>query len=169
MKSEKEYQGDGNDFNLEGIVYEETQRKPKPEKVKKKKSSGIKRANSGLNKPFQLSPSLAQVVNAPIMGRTDVIKALWNYIKTNNLQDPTDRRYIITDDKLKSLFNGENRISSFGMNKYLSQHFLDEMKGGEVTRGSDELVDSDFDSDTTSNEQEDEEEELESEVAEEQQ
>jgi len=38
------------------------------------------------------------------MSRPEVVKKIWAYVKLNNLQDPTDRRYIICDDSLKPVF-----------------------------------------------------------------
>ena len=58
------------------------------------------------------------------MSRTEVVKFLWAYIREHNLQDPSDKRFILCDDALKAVFNGESRVSGFGMNKYLSQHLI---------------------------------------------
>lgn len=55
------------------------------------------------------------------MSRPEIVKILWKYIKDNNLQDPADRRYILCDDKLKTIFD-KPRINSFGMNRDLSAH-----------------------------------------------
>lgn len=52
-----------------------------------------------------------------------MVKALWAHIKAHKLQDPNDGRQIICDAQLKQLF-GVDRVSGFGMNKYLAAHFL---------------------------------------------
>lgn len=49
------------------------------------------------------------------------MKRLWNYIKSNDLQDPADRRFILCDEKLKAIFH-QDRVNSFGMNRDLSAH-----------------------------------------------
>jgi len=49
-------------------------------------------ANSGLSKPMNLSPELQDIIGPGPMPRTEVTKALWVYIKANNLQDPQDKR-----------------------------------------------------------------------------
>ena len=36
------------------------------------------------------------------MKRTEVVKALWQYIKANDLQDPSNRQHIILDSKLET-------------------------------------------------------------------
>jgi upstream activation factor subunit UAF30 len=49
-----------------------------------------------------------------------VSKALWAYIKSNDLQDPKDKRNILCDDKLKTLFQ-RDKVNMFKMNKYISE------------------------------------------------
>eukprot|EP00172_Hildenbrandia_rubra_P004062 Plantae.Rhodophyta-Hildenbrandia_rubra.ctg7500.p1 GENE.Plantae.Rhodophyta-Hildenbrandia_rubra.ctg7500~~Plantae.Rhodophyta-Hildenbrandia_rubra.ctg7500.p1 ORF type:complete len:338 (-),score=76.80 Plantae.Rhodophyta-Hildenbrandia_rubra.ctg7500:551-1564(-) len=77
---------------------------------------------NGLSKPMQLDAVLADVCGQSVLSRSEVVKKLWEYIKSNNLQDPEDKRNIICDDKLKSVFDGESRILGFGLSKYLSAH-----------------------------------------------
>src|ERR1700722_13724880 len=55
------------------------------------------------------------------MSRLEVVKRLWAYIKENELQDPNDKRYIVCDDRLMTIFK-QNRIHSFTMNKFLTDH-----------------------------------------------
>lgn len=76
----------------------------------------------GLAKPMNLSPELQAVVGAGPMPRTEVTKALWVYIKENNLQDPKNKRNINADDKLKKIFDGNEAVSMFEMTKYVSKH-----------------------------------------------
>ena len=56
------------------------------------------------------------------MPRTEVTKALWVYIKENNLQDENDKRTIVADDKLKKVFDGKDRVNMFEMTKLVSAH-----------------------------------------------
>jgi chromatin remodeling complex protein RSC6 len=49
------------------------------------------------------------------------MKRLWEYITSNQLQDPADRCYILCDDKLKSIFQ-QDRVNIFGMFKDLTAH-----------------------------------------------
>lgn len=54
------------------------------------------------------------------MSRPQVVKNIWVYIKSNDLQNPADRREILCDDKLKSIF-GVDKINMFKMNKTLGE------------------------------------------------
>jgi chromatin remodeling complex protein RSC6 len=76
----------------------------------------------GLAKPMNLSPELEAVVGSGPMPRTEVTKALWAYIKENNLQDENDKRTIVADDKLKKVFGGQDRVNMFEMTKLVSAH-----------------------------------------------
>lgn len=66
------------------------------------------------------------------MSRPDIVKKLWKYIKDNNLQDPADRRYILCDDQLKTIFD-QDRVNSFGMNRDLSKHLTKKEEPAEIT------------------------------------
>ncbi|CDH55430.1 hypothetical protein RO3G_16596 [Lichtheimia corymbifera JMRC:FSU:9682] len=88
---------------------------------------------TGLNKPLILSPELSAFVGGdPEMSRPDIVKKLWKYIKDNNLQDPADRRYILCDDQLKTIFD-QDRVNSFGMNRDLSKHLTKKEEPAEIT------------------------------------
>lgn len=50
-----------------------------------------------------------------------VVKKLWAYIRENNLQDPSNKRKILCDERLKKIFN-VNSIDMFQMNKALTKH-----------------------------------------------
>jgi chromatin remodeling complex protein RSC6 len=50
------------------------------------------------------------------------VSKVWDYIKSNNLQNPENKREIIADDKLQAIFGGKDKVSMFEMNKHLSNH-----------------------------------------------
>lgn len=79
-------------------------------------------AASGLSKPMNLSPELQDIVGSGPMPRTEVTKKLWEYIKANNLQNPENKREIIADEKLKKIFDGQDKVSMFEMTKLVSKH-----------------------------------------------
>ncbi len=77
--------------------------------------------NAALSKPLTLSPELQAVVGAGPMPRTEVVKQLWVYIKEHNLQNPSNKRNILADDKLKAIF-GKGEVTMFEMAKLISPH-----------------------------------------------
>jgi chromatin remodeling complex protein RSC6 len=98
-------------------------KKRKPAKAKKKKAKGKKRKpNAAFMRPMNISASLAAIVGAKPLPRTQVTKKLWNYIKRKNLQDKAERRYILADAPLKKVFGGKRRVSMFEMTKLVSKH-----------------------------------------------
>ncbi len=78
--------------------------------------------NSGFMKPLNVSPELAAVVGSGPMPRSEVVKALWVYIKKNNLQDPANKRNIVADENLKKVFDGKAVVNMFEMTKLVSKH-----------------------------------------------
>lgn len=87
-----------------------------------KKAGGAKKANSAFMKPMTVSAELAAVVGKGPMPRSEVVKALWAYIKKNNLQDPKNKRNINADEKLKVVFGGKKVVNMFEMTKLVSVH-----------------------------------------------
>ncbi|MDO8660243.1 MAG: SWIB/MDM2 domain-containing protein [Candidatus Parcubacteria bacterium] len=77
---------------------------------------------SAFMKPMKLSADLEEVVGKGPMPRSEVVKALWVYIKKNNLQDPTNKRNINADAKLKKVFDGKGVVNMFEMTKLVSKH-----------------------------------------------
>ena len=80
------------------------------------------KANAQFMKPWTPSATLAAVIGTTALPRTEVVKKMWTYIKSNGLQDKTNKRMINTDAKLAPLFDGKTQISMFEMNKYISKH-----------------------------------------------
>jgi upstream activation factor subunit UAF30 len=76
----------------------------------------------------QLSPQLAEFLGVSSMPRTQVVKKIWEYIKENNLQDPKNKRRILLDDKLQTIFTPP--MDMFSMNKQLSKHVYTEEPAG---------------------------------------
>jgi chromatin remodeling complex protein RSC6 len=77
--------------------------------------------NAAFMKPLTPSPTLAAVIGAEAIPRTEVTKKIWEYIKKNNLQDPANKRNINADAKLRPVF-GKDQVSMFEMTKILSGH-----------------------------------------------
>ena len=73
-------------------------------------------------KPMKISSELAEVIGDGPMPRSEVVKKLWVYIKSNNLQDEKNKRNINADDKLKKVFDGKATVNMFEMTKLVSKH-----------------------------------------------
>ena len=81
-----------------------------------------RKPNAAFMKPVTPSDTLAEVVGAKAIPRTEVTKKLWAYIKKNGLQDKKNRRMINADDKLKAVFGGKASVNMFAMTKLVSKH-----------------------------------------------
>jgi chromatin remodeling complex protein RSC6 len=81
-----------------------------------------KKPNPALMKPLQPSNELAAIVGSSPLPRTEVLSKVWEYIKTNHLQNPENKREILADDKLQAIFGGKSKVSMFEMNKHFAQH-----------------------------------------------
>ena len=79
-------------------------------------------ARGGLAKPVTPSADLAKIVGGGSMTRAEVTKKVWEYIRTNGLQDATNKRNINADDNLKTVFGGKGSVSMFEMTKLVNQH-----------------------------------------------
>jgi upstream activation factor subunit UAF30 len=72
----------------------------------------------------QVTPDkvLAAVVGEGAKTRADITKAIWDYVKSNSLQDTADRRKINADAKLKLVFDGKDQVTMFEMTRLVNQH-----------------------------------------------
>lgn len=82
----------------------------------------VRKMNPALLKPLALSADLEMVVGKGPLPRSEVVKKLWEYIKKNNLQNPQNKRNILADAKLKTVFGGKGEVSMFEMTKLVSAH-----------------------------------------------
>ncbi len=80
------------------------------------------KTNSAFMKPMKVSAELALIVGAGPMPRSEVVKALWVYIKKHNLQDPAKKTDIVADENLKVVFGGKAVVNMFEMTKLVSAH-----------------------------------------------
>ena len=70
-----------------------------------------------------LTPSadLAAVIGTDKVARTEVVKKLWDYIKAQGLQDPTNKRAINADAKLLAVF-GKPQVTMFELAGIAGKH-----------------------------------------------
>jgi upstream activation factor subunit UAF30 len=80
-----------------------------------------KNVNAALAKPLKPSEHLAAIVGKGPLPRTEVVSKVWEYIRKHNLQNPENKREILADPKLKSVF-GKDKVTMFEMNKLFSAH-----------------------------------------------
>ena len=110
------------------------------EKNVKKQMKGLKkevtknkikgnRQPSGFAKPSKVTKELCDFMNiseGTEIARTEVTKLLIEYIKENKLQNKTNSRIIVPDDKLKFLLDIEDghELTYFNIQKYMTKHFI---------------------------------------------
>lgn len=87
-----------------------------------KAAAPARKPNAAFMKPMTLSPTLAAVIGAAPMPRTEVTKKIWEYIKKHELQDEANKRNINADAKLLAVFGGKKQVSMFEMTKLISAH-----------------------------------------------
>jgi len=94
----------------------------------------VKRSN-GTARPMAMSAELKAIVAGGLiiraqsyslgygemLTRCEIVKRLWFYIRTKNLQDPADKQFFTPDEVMAPVF-GTKRIRAFGMAKYLKNH-----------------------------------------------
>lgn len=77
--------------------------------------------NAAFMKAMTPSASLAAIVGASPLPRTEVTKKVWEYIKKHKLQDEVNKRMINADAKLKEIFK-KAQASMFEMTKMINEH-----------------------------------------------
>ena len=101
-------------------------------KDKKNEKQKTKRAPSGFAKPTKVTKELCEFMNKPEgseIARTEVTKALVNYIKENNLIELSEesKSKIVPDEKLKNLLGIVDDelidLTYFNIQKYMNKHF----------------------------------------------
>jgi upstream activation factor subunit UAF30 len=80
------------------------------------------RSNSAFMQPMQPDEALGAVIGNQPLPRTEVTKKIWDYVRAHKLQDPSDKRTIRADDKLKRVFGGKSAVSMFEMTKLVNAH-----------------------------------------------
>ena len=86
-----------------------------------RKGTGRK-PNAAFMAPVTPKGTLAEVVGAKPIPRTEVTKRLWAYIKKNKLQDAKNRRMINADATLKPVFGGKSSDNMLEMTKPDNKH-----------------------------------------------
>lgn len=101
----------------------------KPRKEKKEIKRGANHMSTTIVK---LNEPLQKLLGKTESTRTEVVKLIWAYIRKHNLQNPEDRREVICDDQMRSIFG--DKVTIFSMNKMLSHHLIKQTPNSEQTR-----------------------------------
>ena len=112
-------------------------------KKRVKDPNAPKRQPAGFAKPTTLSPELCKFLNidpSTLVARTDVTKKITEYIKTNQLQNPENRREILLDAPLRELLNPPEdvKVSFFTLQTYLKHHFPSSKNSDKVEEKTEE-------------------------------
>ncbi|OAY70902.1 Upstream activation factor subunit UAF30 [Ananas comosus] len=87
-------------------------------------SAPAKKASSGgILKPVRCRGD-AEVRGVPEISRSEAVKKVWDHIKAHGLQNPENKREIRCDEKLKSIFDGKDKVGMMEIARLLSAHFL---------------------------------------------
>ncbi|MBA0737483.1 hypothetical protein Gogos_010943 [Gossypium gossypioides] len=124
-------------------VAQKTPKKPTTSKPKTKKPAALRSETrpTGISKVTLVSPALGQFLGAQQASRTEAVKQIWSYIKSQNLQvthhgpssipwfsanakNPNNRKEIFCDEKLKTIFNGKEKVGFLEIGKMLTPHFV---------------------------------------------
>jgi upstream activation factor subunit UAF30 len=97
---------------------------------RRKADDGASVTPNSFAKPKPISKEMSDFLDMTFpctVARIDVIRQMYKYIKDNNLQDPTNRKIIKPDDKLKKLLlnaSDDTELTFFNIQSYIKHHFL---------------------------------------------
>lgn len=107
------------------VMKERKEHAKKAEKASKK-TKGTRKP-SGIAVPEAISTEVADFLEVPHdtkLSRIQVTSKIFDYVKSNNLQNPASRKEIIPDAKLGALLlNGEKTVFFFNIQTFLKRHF----------------------------------------------
>ncbi|KAK7476452.1 hypothetical protein BaRGS_00032287 [Batillaria attramentaria] len=83
-----------------------------------------RRCTSLYSRPCALLPPLSKVLGTDRMPRPEVVKKLWEIAKERNLQDPSNKQFMLCDEEMLELF-GRKKVRLFGMMKHLKPYIKD--------------------------------------------
>jgi chromatin remodeling complex protein RSC6 len=90
-------------------------------KAAAKKTTTPRKPNAAFMAALTPDATLAAVIGSQPIPRTEIVKKMWDYIRSNKLQDSKNKRMINADSKLRPLF-GKDQISMFELAKIVNEH-----------------------------------------------
>ena len=81
---------------------------------------------------------------------------IYLFVSQYNWKNPDDKREIICDNRLKAIMGGNDRVTMFNMNRFITEHLVEKLDrsayvhdipGGGDDEGEDEDEDEDDDAD----------------------
>jgi chromatin remodeling complex protein RSC6 len=96
-------------------------------KVRRASSESSGKTNSGFMKAVKISKDMQKFTGLKedqLVSRVEVTRAICDYIKSNNLQNQSDRRHIIPDDKLAKLLGTTDQMRYCDIQKHIQPHFI---------------------------------------------
>jgi len=110
------------------------------------------RQPTGLAVPINISGELCEFMHVPLyskVSRVDVTRAVHSYIKTNQLQDPVDKKVILPDAVLGNILQTTEPVPYLMLQRYLKHHFLKNIEKSDDIPVSDITVDEPYYDDNT--------------------
>lgn len=95
--------------------------------AKVEESVSSSRQPTGLAVPINISGELCEFMHVPLcskVSRVDVTRAVHSYIKTNELQDQTNKKVILPDAVLGNILQTTDPVPYLMLQRYLKHHFL---------------------------------------------
>eukprot|EP00243_Klebsormidium_subtile_P009878 TRINITY_DN508_c0_g1_i1.p1 TRINITY_DN508_c0_g1~~TRINITY_DN508_c0_g1_i1.p1 ORF type:complete len:141 (-),score=42.63 TRINITY_DN508_c0_g1_i1:342-764(-) len=79
-------------------------------------------SHDALTRKYEVSPALSEFMGAKEVTRQEVVSKVWQYIRTNKLQNPDQKAEILPDATLRKVLDAD--VLTFGMiAKLLAEHF----------------------------------------------
>ncbi len=109
---------------------DKTAEKPAKKTTKAATAKAVKKApaekKARIMPALHISKELAGVVGSDSMPRGEVLKKLWDYIRTHDLQDPANKRLIRPDATLAKVFGGDEPVDMFKLAGIIGKHMSKE-------------------------------------------
>jgi chromatin remodeling complex protein RSC6 len=113
---------------LKALSKEYERMKKTVEKTERKRANARTNPN-GFAKPAKITDEMHEFLGVPKgteISRTDVTRRVNAYIKEHNLYNPTNKRIILPDDKLRKILGvkADQEVTFFNLQRFLSASFI---------------------------------------------